>query len=111
MKIEYLIKELRLKEGYSQRELSIKSGLSERTIQRIEKNKVVPNPHTLKLLGEVLKENFHQFHDGKNSINSEFESIVRWINFNFFGNSSKSILSILGWTLLFVCLWWLNQLD
>jgi hypothetical protein len=38
-----------------------------------------------------------------------FESIVRWINFNFFGNSSRSILSILGWTLFFVGIWWLNQ--
>jgi len=38
-----------------------------------------------------------------------FESIVKWINFNFFGDSSKSILSILGWILFFVGLWWLNQ--
>ena len=65
MKIGHSIKELRLKEGYSQKELSIKSGLSERTIQRIEKNEVVPNPHTLKVLGEVLEENFHQFQDKK----------------------------------------------
>jgi transcriptional regulator with XRE-family HTH domain len=38
MKIGFRIKELRLSEGYSQKDLSIKSGLSERTIQRIEKN-------------------------------------------------------------------------
>ncbi|MAU30405.1 MAG: hypothetical protein CMC36_00640 [Flavobacteriaceae bacterium] len=55
------VKELRLKEGYSQKDLSVKSGLSERTIQRIEKNEVSPNPHTLKLLGEIFEENFHQF--------------------------------------------------
>ena len=37
MKIGSRIKELRLKEGYSQKDLSIKSALSKRTIQRIEK--------------------------------------------------------------------------
>ena len=109
MKIGHKIKELRLKGGYSQKDLSIKSSLSERTIQRIEKDKVTPNPHTLKVLGEIFEENFHQFENGKSSINSEFVSLVRWINFNFFGNSSKSILSILGWILFFVGLWWLNQ--
>lgn len=109
MKIGHKIKELRLKGGYSQKDLSIKSGLSERTIQRIEKDEVTPNPHTLKVLGEIFEENFHQFENGKSSINSEFVSLVRWINFNFFGNSSKSILSILGWILFFVGLWWLNQ--
>jgi len=61
MKIGNTIKELRLKEGYSQKDLSIKSGLSERTIQRIEKNEVTPNPHTLKVLGEIFDENFYQF--------------------------------------------------
>ena len=61
MKIGPTIKELRLKEGYSQKDLSIKSGLSERTIQRIEKNEVTPNPHTLKVLGEIFDENFYQF--------------------------------------------------
>jgi len=108
MKIGHKIKELRLKGGYSQKDLSIKSSLSERTIQRIEKDKVTPNPHTLKVLGEIFEENFHQFENENHSVNN-FESIVRWINFNFFGNSSKSILSILGWILLFVGLWWLNQ--
>ena len=61
MKIGHKIKELRLKGGYSQKDLSIKSGLSERTIQRIEKDEVTPNPHTLKVLGEIFEENFHQF--------------------------------------------------
>ena len=43
MKKGGLIKELRLKKGYSQKDLSIKSGLSERTIQRVENNEVVPS--------------------------------------------------------------------
>ena len=58
MKIGHKIKELRLKGGYSQKDLSIKSGLSERTIQRIEKNEVNPNPHTLKVLGKYSKKIF-----------------------------------------------------
>ena len=27
----------------------------------IEKNEVTPNPHTLKVLGEIFDENFYQF--------------------------------------------------
>ena len=58
MEIGHRVKELRLKGGYSQKDLSIKSGLSERTIQRIEKNEVTPNPHTLKVLGEIFSQYF-----------------------------------------------------
>ena len=54
MKIGDSIKELRLQEGFSQKDLSIKSGLSERTIQRIEKNEVSPSSYTLKVLGEIF---------------------------------------------------------
>ena len=65
------VKELRLKEGYSQKDLSVKSGLSERTIQRIEKDEVSPNPHTLKLLGEIFEENFHQFENENQSVKNK----------------------------------------
>tara|TARA_B100000902_G_scaffold337492_1_gene338428 strand:- start:4 stop:303 length:300 start_codon:yes stop_codon:yes gene_type:complete len=71
MKIGSTIKELRLKEGYSQKDLSIKSGLAERTIQRIEKNEVTPNPHTLKVLGEIFDENFYQFENKNHSVNNK----------------------------------------
>ena len=71
MKIGNKIKELRLKGGYSQKDLSIKSGLSERTIQRIEKDEVTPNPHTLKVLGEILEENFHQIENKNYPINKK----------------------------------------
>ena len=59
MEIGHRVKELRLKEGYSQKDLSVKSGLSERTIQRIEKNEVTPTQHTLKVLGfKIFEEKF-----------------------------------------------------
>ncbi|MGB3464115.1 MAG: helix-turn-helix transcriptional regulator [Cyclobacteriaceae bacterium] len=40
--------------GYSQEELSHVSGISLRTIQRIEKGKVIPRGHTLKMLANSL---------------------------------------------------------
>jgi transcriptional regulator with XRE-family HTH domain len=94
MKRGHLIKELRLKEGYSQRELSIKSGLSERTIQRIEKNEVVPNPHTLKVLGEIFEENFHQFEDQKKAVNNNREMKKIYILWNSIINFKINILEI-----------------
>jgi len=94
MKRGYFIKQLRLKEGYSQRELSIKSGLSERTIQRIEKNEVVPNPHTLKVLGEIFKENLYQFPDEKKSTKNEKGMKKIYVIWNSIINFKINILKI-----------------
>lgn len=94
MKRGYFIKQLRLKEGYSQRELAIKSGLSERTIQRIEKNEVVPNPHTLKVLGDIFKENLYQFQDEKKSTKNEKGMKKIYVIWNSIINFKINILKI-----------------
>ncbi len=94
MKRGYFIKQLRLKEGYSQRELAIKSGLSERTIQRIEKNEVVPNPHTLKVLGEIFKENLYQFQDEKKTTKNEKGMKKIYVIWNSIINFKINILKI-----------------
>ena len=94
MKIGYKIKKLRLKGGYSQKDLSIKSGLSERTIQRIEKDEVTPNPHTLKVLGEIFGENFHQFENGNHSGNNKKKMNKIFILWNWMINFKINILKI-----------------
>ena len=94
MKIGYKIKELRLKGGYSQKDLSIKSGLSERTIQRIEKDEVTPNPHTLKVLGEIFEENFHQFENENQTVNNKKKMNKIFILWNWMINFKINILKI-----------------
>ncbi len=71
MKIGHRIKELRINQGYSQRDLSDKTGLSERTIQRIEKNDVTPTPHSLKVLGEIFEQDFQKFVNKNHSLNNK----------------------------------------
>ena len=60
MKLGTKIKELRIKEGFTQVQLSQKAGLTERTIQRIENHDVEPSKHSLKKIGEVLNYNFNE---------------------------------------------------
>ena len=48
------IKELRIKNGYSQEKLAEVSGLTLRTIQRIENEETVPHGDTLKRIASVL---------------------------------------------------------
>ena len=93
MKIGHKIKELRLKGGYSQKDLSIKSGLSERTIQRIEKDEVTPNPHTLKVLGEIFEENFHKFENENQPVNKKKMNKI-FILWNWMINLKINILKI-----------------
>ena len=94
MKIGSTIKELRLKEGYSQKDLSIKTGLSERTIQRIEKNEVTPNPHTLKVLGEIFDENFYQFENKNQPVNNKKKMNKIFILWNWMINFKIYILKM-----------------
>ena len=94
MKIGYKIKELRLKGGYSQKDLSIKSGLSERTIQRIEKDEVTPNPHTLKVLREIFEENFHEFENENYSVNNKKKMNKIFVLWNSIINFKINILKI-----------------
>ena len=94
MKIGFRIKELRLSEGYSQKDLSIKSGLSERTIQRIEKDEVTPNPHTLKVLGEIFEENFHEFENENYSVNNKKKMNKIFVLWNSIINFKINILKI-----------------
>ena len=92
MKIGHKIKELRLKGGYSQKDLSIKSGLSERTIQRIEKNEVTPTQHTLKVLGKIFEENFHQFENKNYSVNNKKKMNKIYVLWNSVINFKINIL-------------------
>ena len=48
------IAERRKLKGYSQESLANESGISLRTIQRIERNQVKPQPFTLKKIADVL---------------------------------------------------------
>ena len=83
-----------LKKFSWEKDLSIKSGLSERTIQRIEKNEVTPNPHTLKVLGEIFGENFHQFENGNHSVNNKKKMNKIFILWNWMINFKINILKI-----------------
>ena len=65
MTIGFKTKELRRKFKYTQSELSELCGLSIRTIQRIEKNEVVPSSYTLKVLSDVLNEDLATKHNMK----------------------------------------------
>tara|TARA_B100001250_G_scaffold114092_2_gene96571 strand:+ start:980 stop:1282 length:303 start_codon:yes stop_codon:yes gene_type:complete len=94
MKIGSAIKGLRLKEGCSQKDLSIKSGLSERTIQRIEKNEVSPNPHTLKVLGEIFNENFYQFGNKNQPVNNKKKMSKIFILWNWMINFKINVLKM-----------------
>ena len=60
-----IIKELRLRQGYTQVDLAELSSLSLRTIQRIENNEVEPTPYSLNQIGEVLGVNLNEL---KNNI-------------------------------------------
>src|SRR6056300_181276 len=68
MKFNGIIKELRLRNGYTQIDLSELSSLSLRTIQRIENNEVEPTPYSLNKIGEVLDVNLNEI---KNNIMKE----------------------------------------
>ncbi len=46
--------ELRKLKGYSQEKLAEKAGINIRTLQRLEKTDVQPQPHTLKILADAL---------------------------------------------------------
>jgi uncharacterized Tic20 family protein/DNA-binding Xre family transcriptional regulator len=46
--------ELRKLKGYSQEKLAEKAGINIRSLQRLEKNEVQPQPHTLKILADAL---------------------------------------------------------
>ena len=94
MKIGFRIKELRLSEGYSQKDLSIKSGLSARTIKRIEKNEVNPTSHTLQVLGEVFGENLHQFRKEDFSTNNKEKMNKLYVLWNRIIKFKINILSL-----------------
>ena len=65
MEFKNIIKELRLRQGYTQVDLAELSSLSLRTIQRIENNEVEPTPYSLNQIGEVLGVNLNEL---KNNI-------------------------------------------
>ena len=65
MEFKNIIKELRLRQGYTQVDLAELSSLSLRTIQRIENNEVEPTPYSLNQIEEVLGVNLNEL---KNNI-------------------------------------------
>ena len=86
MKFNGIIKELRLRNGYTQIDLSELSSLSLRTIQRIENNEVEPTPYSLNKIGEVLDVNLNEI---KNNIMKEKS------------NSSNSLTTLLHLSSIF----------
>jgi XRE family transcriptional regulator, regulator of sulfur utilization len=46
---------LRKLKGYSQEKLAEKAGINIRSLQRLEKNEVQPQPHILKILADALE--------------------------------------------------------
>ncbi len=54
MNKKHIIKELRLRKGFTQAQLAEVSSLSQRTIQRIENNEVEPTPYSLTQIGKAL---------------------------------------------------------
>ena len=53
--------ELRKLKGYSQEKLAEKAGVNIRTLQRLEKTDVNPQPHTLKILADALEVSIDDF--------------------------------------------------
>ena len=75
MEFKNVIKELRLRKGFTQIDLAELSSLSLRTIQRIENNEVEPTPYSLNKIGEILDVNLNELKDNimkqkSNSTNS-----------------------------------------
>ena len=60
MNKKHIIKELRLRKGFTQAHLAEISSLSQRTIQRIENHEVEPTPYSLTQLGKALDVNLHK---------------------------------------------------
>ena len=53
--------ELRKLKGYSQEKLAERAGINIRTLQRLEKTDVNPQPHTLKILADALEVTIDDF--------------------------------------------------
>lgn len=63
MKTGLLIKELRIKKGFTQEELAEKTELSARTIQRIETGVVDPRAYSLQMIAKALEVDYSLFVD------------------------------------------------
>ena len=77
MEFKNIIKELRLRQGYTQGDLAELSSLSLRTIQRIENNEVEPTPYSLHQIGEVLGVNLHEL---KNNVMKQKSTSTNSLN-------------------------------
>ncbi len=67
MKTGLIIKELRIKKGFTQEDLAERTELSVRTIQRIENGEVDPRAYTLQMIAKALDVDYSLFND-KSSI-------------------------------------------
>lgn len=80
MKIGEHVKEIRISNGLTQVELSEKSGVALRTIQRIEKNEVVPSIYSLNAIGEALGVKLNEISSGDDKKKFEFKVVVSNVN-------------------------------
>ena len=91
MDYKNIIKELRLRQGYTQVDLAELSSLSLRTIQRIENNEVEPTPYSLNQIGEVLGVNLNELKNNimkQKSKSSNSWNILLHSIFNFRNNNN-----------------------
>jgi transcriptional regulator with XRE-family HTH domain len=71
MKTGEIIKDLRVKKGFTQEDLAGKTELSVRTIQRIENGEVDPRSFTLQMIAKALEVDFSIFNDPESDKSEE----------------------------------------
>ncbi len=97
------IKELRIKNGFSQEKLSELTGLTLRTIQRIENGETTPRGHSLEKISTVLNVSIELF---VKSEKQKDESIIAMLNLSQLGFILLPPLSI-----IFPLIIWIKKRD
>jgi transcriptional regulator with XRE-family HTH domain len=79
MKTGQLIKELRLKKGFTQEELAAKTDISARTIQRIENGEVDPRAYTLQSIATALDVDFEVLANSEEENTTANQESSKWL--------------------------------
>lgn len=101
------ISSLRKNKGLSQEMLAEKCGISLRTVQRIENNKSIPRPFTLKVIADALSIHIEQLVSNPNSEIHDESSLskINLINSSALLGILVPLLNIIAPALL----WWRNK--
>ena len=95
MNKKHIIKELRLRKGFTQAQLAEVSSLSQRTIQRIENNEVEPTPYSLTQIGKALDVDLHKYRS--NLMKRESTSNSKWLGLLHLGSIFGLLFTAIVW--------------